>query len=158
MNLTKALIPFSIIYFAADALAQGAGNPGWWQGVDTPAFAGGVIRQAHCDVLSYMGGSLGGMLMAAAGILAIATAAFGNFKHGITAVAVGIAAFTMSEMTELFFGRLCNAQGNATGVAGLQQGVDAAGPATGNITRTAFESDVAETDEEAAKEEDPFDL
>ena len=111
--LVLILIPEALAQQAAAGGGGGGGNPGWWRGVDTPAFAGGVIRDAYCDIIKYMEGTLGAMLMVIAGIAAFATAALGNMKHGITAVAVGISAFTISAVVSLFFGQLCGGGANA---------------------------------------------
>ena len=119
----KILFPlFLILLFQSNAFAQdpdggggGAqaqGPAGWWQGVDTEEFAGGEIREAYCDIIDLMEGNFGGMLMAIAGILAFATAAFGDLKHGITALIVGVSSFAIAAMTSLYFGELCGADGN----------------------------------------------
>lgn len=104
---------------ASEVLAQlpggdgggGDGNPGWWNGTDTEPFAGGVIRDAYCDIISLMEENLGGLFMAAAGILAFGAAAFGDLKHGLTAIATGISAFALSAMVSLYFGQLCGGGG-----------------------------------------------
>ena len=135
--------------FIADALAQNAaGNPGWWKGVETEPFAGGVIRDAYCDIISYMEGSLGGMLMAAAGIMAMAVAALGDFKHAATAVAVGIATVCISTVVGLFFGQLCGGGQQKRAIANT------------GIARTAIENtiDAPDIDFEVETEKDPFDL
>lgn len=143
-----------ILLFSSEALAA-EGNPGWWQGVDTPAFAGGVIRDAYCDVISYMEGTLGAMLMAAAGVMAMGVAAFGDFKHVATAVAVGIATVCMSTVVGLFFGQLCGGGGQARVAAGV---------ADINTARTNFATDQLAPDidfeagENSDNNSDPFDL
>lgn len=93
-----------------EALAQ---NDGYWNGTETDAFAGGAIREVYCDILDLMEGNLGGLLMSAAGILAFGAAAFGDLKHGITAVVTGVSAFSLAALMTLYFGQLCGGGGNA---------------------------------------------
>ncbi len=105
------LISVVFLFLESTALAQQAN--GWWQGVDTEAFADGEIRAAYCDIIDLMEGNLGGMLMSIAGIMAFAYAAFGELKHAVTAVIVGISSFAIHAMTSLYFGQLCGGQAQA---------------------------------------------
>ena len=122
--LKKTILSFLVILLfhtnvfaqrAADNAGATNGNGGWWQGVDTEPFANGEIRDAYCDIIDLMEGNFGGMLMTIAGILAFATAAFGDLKHAITAVVVGISSFAIAAMTSLYFGQLCGGDGEING-------------------------------------------
>jgi hypothetical protein len=116
LALCLALILYETID-ASEVLAQiaeggggaggSSGNPGWWNGTETEPFAGGVIREAYCDIIDLLENNLGGLFMAAAGILAFGAAAFGDLKHGVTALVTGIGAFALSAMVSLYFGQLC---------------------------------------------------
>ena len=147
---------FLILLIQTTAFAQvtpGNGGPqnsgGWADGVDTPAFANGEIRDAYCDIIDLMEGNFGGMLMVVAGIIAFATAAFGDFKHAITAVVVGISSFAIHAMTSLYFGQLCGAGGNAGGGEAQVNRVNL----ETNITRAA-QIDLSEP----GSNQDPFDF
>jgi len=104
---------------ANEALAQG--NPGYWNGNETEAFAGGVIRDAYCDVIGYVEGEFGGLLMVIAGILALGAAAFGDFKHGVTMLVTAIGAYTVSALVSLYFGQLCGEAGATNRTANLNR-------------------------------------
>ena len=120
-----ALALFSALFLdlstANEALAQG--NPGYWNGNETEPFAGGVIREAYCDVIGYVEGEFGGLLMVIAGILAFGAAAFGDFKHGVTMIVTAIGAYTVSALVSLYFGQLCG------GAAATNRAVNANRPA-----------------------------
>jgi len=123
-----------LLFLESTAFAQETG--GWWQGVDTEPFANGEIREAYCDIIDLMEGSFGGMLMTIAGILAFATAAFGNLKHAITAVVVGISSFAIHAMTSLYFGQLCDVDGIVTD--GFNNNLDVDANAAAGVARTSF--------------------
>lgn len=147
-----------------------------WEGAYTnKAFAGGEIREVYCDLVGLMEGSLGALLASAAAVLALASAAFGDARHGTTLIVCAIGTATISVGVSLYFGDFgCGAQGTplpATGgpMGGLIGGVD---PAT--VARTApglrdaeiaiARGETAEmsfaapaVDETATGGEDPFD-
>jgi hypothetical protein len=85
--------------------AQSAKEP--WQGAYTEnEFAGGEIRKVYCDLVNLVEGAFGGLLLAAAGLMAFGFAAFGVSRHGYTAVTVGVSAFAISAAVSLYFGDL----------------------------------------------------
>lgn len=54
-------------------------------------------------VLDYLEGSLGALIMAIAGLVAIAAAAFGQYKAALQAMAVAIGAFILRSVMNTFF-------------------------------------------------------
>ena len=151
-----------ILLFQTNVFAQipagnaGAGNTGgsngWWQGVDTEEFANGEIRDAYCDLIDLMEGSFGGMLMAVAGIIAFATAAFGDLKHGITTVVVGISSFAIAALTSLYFGQLCEGRG----INGINNNLDLNPNAIATAAATARTGFIPNQEED--NNSDPFDF
>ncbi len=147
--LKKILFSFILVLSTQSfAFAQ---NGGWWQGVDTEPFANGELRDAYCDIIDLMEGNFGGMLMTVAGILAFATAAFGNFKHGITALVVGISSFAIAAMTSLYFGQLCGGDGQTNRVI---NNLNINPNATATTVRTGFIP--TDADSEQSNNLDPF--
>ena len=153
-----ALIGLAALLLPETALAQQATEP--WQGAYTsPAFAGGAIRSVFCDLVGLIEGNFGALLVASAAVLAVASAAFGDFKHGTTAIMVAVGAFTISAGVSLYFGDMgCNTQAGAQLPA--TGGPLGNGPA--NVARTSPDSDTVQAETAAdpeleADESDPFD-
>ena len=101
------------LLFSATAHAQMPEEP--WEGAYTAdPFAGGVIRQAYCDISGLVEGSLGALFATAAAVMAIASAAFGNLRQGAILLATAVGAATITTSVSLGFGDLCDDSGNAT--------------------------------------------
>ena len=87
------------------------------------------------ELCGHMQGSLGALLMSAAGVGAVISGAFGNFRASFSFIVVGIGAFTTSTMMSLYFpdaANTCN-QG-ANGGGGQQQAAAPAGNAGAGFT------------------------
>jgi hypothetical protein len=113
IHLSFCFLAFLLVMFVIpDAYAQNAKEP--WQGAYTEGeFAGGEIRKAYCDMVELTESTFGGLLFAAAGVMAIAFAAFGMSHHSHTAVVVGVGAFTIGSVVSLYFGNLCGGGGGS---------------------------------------------
>lgn len=98
----------------AEAQQKIAETP-WEDSYSASAFADGVIRESFCDLVSLVEGTFGGLLFAAAGLMAFGFAAFGDSKHGSTAAIVAGAAFSMSAGVSLYFGDLGCGAGAGSG-------------------------------------------
>lgn len=62
------------------------------------------------EICAHMMGNLGALLMTAAGVGAVVSAAFGNFKASYGLIITGVGAFTISSLLGLFFedaGAIC---------------------------------------------------
>jgi hypothetical protein len=117
-NASRLLLRYSPIAFMITALAidlscaeYAFAADGWWNGNDPGEFAGGVIRDVHCDLVELVEGSFGGMLTAVAGAMGLVYAALGNPKYSIAAVIVACGSFGMSAGISLYFGDVCEGQG-----------------------------------------------
>ncbi len=106
---------FCLLVFIPEVHAQNAHEP--WEGAySEEAFAGGEIRQVYCDLVQLTEGTFGGLLFAAAGVMALGFAAFGMSHHSHTAVMTGIGAFAISAGVSLYFGDLgCGGGGGESG-------------------------------------------
>lgn len=106
---------FSIILFAASNVLADGEEP--WEGAYTSGpFAGGVIRDVYCDMVGLLEGTMGGLLFAVAGLVAIAMGVFGEGGQSKNILVVAIGALTTSVLVSLYFGDLCGG-GAATRVA-----------------------------------------
>jgi len=124
--------------------AQGGEAKEPWQGAYTAeAFAGGVIRNSYCDMVGLVEGSFGGLLAAAAGIMAFGFAAFSNSKHVFTAIMVVGAAFTMSAGISLYFGDLGCSSGAGSDAASK---VIRSSTAESSSIGSSFDSDIDSAD------------
>ncbi len=86
---------------------------GWWNENDPGEFAGGIIRDVHCDMLELVEGSFGGMLTAVAGAMGLVYAALGNPKYSVAAIGVACGCFGMSAGISIYFGDVCGGGGGA---------------------------------------------
>lgn len=114
----EACFPFWLVAGSALALTALLPEAAWAQeGLDVaynaPQFAGGEIRQVFCDLLSLVEGEFGGLLLTAAGFLALSHAAFGDTKHATAVIPVAIGCFAAAGVVSIFFGTLCEADGSA---------------------------------------------
>lgn len=71
--------------------------------VASNAYAFESAKYAIQELCGHMTGSLGGLLMSAAGVGAIVAAAFGNFRASFSFLITGIGAFTVSAILSLYF-------------------------------------------------------
>lgn len=94
------------LVFCGSALAQGAQTLEATGAYSSPEFADGAIRDVVCDIMGLVGGTFGGMLLTAAGIVAMTYAAFGDAKYASSLIVVGVGAFAMSAMISIYFGDL----------------------------------------------------
>ncbi len=92
--------------FCSSALAQGAQTLEASEAYSAGEFAGGAIRDVACDIMTLVGGKFGGMLLTAAGIVALTYAAFGDAKYASSLIVVGVGAFAISAMISVYFGDL----------------------------------------------------
>lgn len=67
-------------------------------------FAGGVIRDFYCDAVGLMEGTLGALLLAVAGTVAVGQAVFGDFSGAKSALITGVGAVSLAVATSLAFG------------------------------------------------------
>jgi MFS family permease len=75
------------------------------------SFAFESAKFAIKEICGHMMGNLGALLMTAAGVGAVVSAAFGNFKASYGLIITGVGAFTISSLLGLFFkdaGDLCS--------------------------------------------------
>lgn len=113
--IAKFLLFTLIISLPCISSAQNAKEP-WTGAYNEEQFAGGEIRKAYCDLVGIVEGNFGGLLFAAAGIMALAFAAFGITHHTHTAVFTAVGAFTISAGVSLYFGDFgCAEQGGGGG-------------------------------------------
>ncbi|MCB0323773.1 MAG: hypothetical protein KDD69_09380 [Bdellovibrionales bacterium] len=108
------------------AYAAGAQNLQGTGAYDAPEFANGAIRNVFCDLLSLVEGTFGGLLLTAAGFLAVGHAAFGDTRHATTIIPVGIGTFAMGAVISIYFGTMCGGGGGGgTPAAGRTYGIEA---------------------------------
>ena len=74
------------------------------------------IEDAVCKLYMLIEGSFGALIMTIAGIGAIASAAFGNYKGSVSMIIVSCGAFTLRSLVSLFFGTIEDC-GNHAGAA-----------------------------------------
>lgn len=115
-RLSLSLTP--VIILAGVALltnsTEAFANDGYWNGIDTEPFAGGVIRRVHCDLLQFFEGNFGAFFFIVSGLVAFAFAGVtGNTRWSYATIGVGIGMFTLSAFVSLYFGDLCNFEGRS---------------------------------------------
>lgn len=104
MNTRRSTLPIGLLVAATALLLPESSFAG--------GFAGGVFRTASCDIIWYMQGSLGALLVATAVVFGVAAAAAGNTKTIMAAVFAGIGAYAMYDIVKMQFGDIgCNATG-----------------------------------------------
>ncbi len=104
--LCFTLVALCDFVFCNSALAQGAQTLAGTGAYTSDAFAGGELRDITCDIMEIVGGKFGGMLLTAAGIVAMTYAAFGDAKYTTSLITVGVGAFAISSMISIYFGDL----------------------------------------------------
>ncbi len=72
-------------------------------GASTPTYDPDRLILAVHTVLAYLEGPLGALIMVAAGLGAIASAAFGQYSAAISLFVVGVGSFVLRNFVELFF-------------------------------------------------------
>lgn len=87
------------IGLSADVLAQGTLGAGARQG----QIEDGRIAAAVNTLFKFLEGSFGALIMAAAGIGAIVSASFGQFKAALSCMVVAVGAFILRSMMNTFF-------------------------------------------------------
>jgi hypothetical protein len=94
----------ALFVFGVAILALGLTHEGMAQGM-----AGGTkyndsrIANAVNAIMTYLEGSFGALVMAASGIGAILSAAFGNFKAALSLMVVAVGAFVLRSFMSTFF-------------------------------------------------------
>lgn len=98
-----------MILFAAGIICLGIGlsgevfaNQGLWQ-ARTGQIEDGRIAQAVSTLFKFLEGSFGALIMAAAGIGAILSASFGQYKAALSCMVVAVGAFILRSMMNTFF-------------------------------------------------------
>jgi hypothetical protein len=85
-----------------DAVAQGAGG-----GLPAAGNGGGIEDQRIADAVAaifrYMEGSLGALIMAGSGLMAIGMAAFGQYKGAMGCMIIAVGAFILRSVMNTFF-------------------------------------------------------
>jgi hypothetical protein len=103
-KVCKTSLIFLIICSSSYVFADGT-EP--WAGAYTSGeFAGGVIRDAYCDMVGLLQGTMGGLLFSVAGLVAIAMGVFGEGGQSKNILVVAIGALTSSVAVSLYFGDL----------------------------------------------------
>lgn len=96
------------------------------------SFAFASAEFAIKEICGHMMGNLGALLMTAAGVGAVVSAAFGNFKASYGLIITGVGAFTISSLLGLFFedaGALCAGAGGGGNEGARIRTVEADGTA-----------------------------
>jgi hypothetical protein len=115
LALFSAVILCNMLLADSAFAIPGAQEP-WKEAYTSPPFAGGVIRDAFCDILGLLQGNLGALLATAAAVVAITSAAMGNLRGTSTLVLTGVAAVTLSAGISVGFGDFnCANDGGAIG-------------------------------------------
>ncbi|HMO17836.1 MAG TPA: hypothetical protein PKA63_06925 [Oligoflexia bacterium] len=146
-TLLFLFIQLSVISSVSDVMADGSSAKSPWEdSYSAEAFADGAIRDVYCDLVGLVEGTFGGLLFAAAGILAFGFAAFGDSKHGSSAAIVAGAAFTLGAGVSLYFGDLgCGGGGGNAGARQRSKFADIGDP---NYGISATNDSWQETDSE----------
>ena len=88
-------------------------------------FALESVKFAIKELCLHMEGSLGGLLMVAAGVGGMISAAFGNMKALYSCIITGIGAFTVSSMLSLYFPEAAKICSGAAGTTRTKVSVEA---------------------------------
>jgi hypothetical protein len=83
-----------------DSIAQQGVNP---SGTLNPRVNTAKITGAVNAVMTYLEGSFGALIMAAAGVGAIMSAAFGQYKAALSLMAVAVGSFILRSLISTFF-------------------------------------------------------
>lgn len=98
-----------LILFTAGVIALGAGLShevfAYSQGAvgGRTGYDDSRIANAVSTIFAYLEGSFGALIMAASGIGAIMSAAFGNYKMALSCMVVAVGAFILRSMMNTFF-------------------------------------------------------
>lgn len=85
------------ISLSLDATAQGTG------GNTTTKYNDAKVANAVNAIMTYLEGSFGALIMAASGIGAIMSAAFGQYKAALSLMMVAVGAFILRSLMSTFF-------------------------------------------------------
>lgn len=85
------------ISLSLDATAQGTG------GNTTTKYNDAKVANAVNAIMTYLEGSFGALIMAASGIGAIMSAAFGQYKAALSLMVVAVGAFILRSIMSTFF-------------------------------------------------------
>ena len=95
--LTAGIVALGI-GLSHEVFANGIGAQGGYTGYDDRRIANAVQT-----IMMFLEGSLGALVMAASGIGAIMSAAFGNYKMALSCMVVSVGAFILRSMMNTFF-------------------------------------------------------
>jgi hypothetical protein len=87
---------------SVDAIAQ-TGGVGGFPTAGNGEIEDGRIANAVSTLFKYLEGSFGALIMAGAGIMAIASAAFGQYKAAMSCMIVAVGAFILRSFMNTFF-------------------------------------------------------
>jgi hypothetical protein len=88
---------------SADAIAQAGGGGFGPPNAGSGDIEDGRIANAVATLFRYLEGSFGALIMAGAGIMAIASAAFGQYKAAMSCMIVAVGAFILRSFMNTFF-------------------------------------------------------
>jgi len=88
------------ISLSLDATAQGTGGGG---GYTATKYNDAKVANAVNAIMTYLEGSFGALIMAASGIGAIMSAAFGQYKAALSLMVVAVGAFILRSIMSTFF-------------------------------------------------------
>jgi hypothetical protein len=89
------------IGLSGDVFATGVGGGGW--NARQGEIEDGRIANAVAVLFKFLEGSFGALVMAASGIGAILSAAFGQYKMALSCMVVAVGAFILRSMMNTFF-------------------------------------------------------
>ena len=70
---------------------------------DVPSFNDERVLEAFADLLDYLEGSFGALVMVIAGIFAIVSAAFGQYRAALGCLVIGVGSFILRSFISTFF-------------------------------------------------------
>lgn len=85
----------SLFLISLNAFAQSA-----------PTFNDYEIKEASCQLMDLMGGAMGALLTAVAGVGALVGAAFGAYRAATSLITVAVSAYILPTLVSLWFGNL----------------------------------------------------
>lgn len=88
---------------SADVFAQGGTGIGGVPNAGTGGIEDGRIANAVSTLFRFLEGSFGALIMAASGIAAIISAAFGQYKAALSCMVCAVGAFILRSMMNTFF-------------------------------------------------------